>query len=133
MVIAPTLFASWSPPRDATRHTLAKAATATMGPGAPSPSHASHSLREVGNASESAARGACGGRSRPRAQPAREAADGGARTLGQGEPGIDHRIAHLRDARGRSRACGDRKSTRLNSSHVAISYAVFCLKKKKIA
>src|SRR5439155_23209706 len=26
--------------------------------------------------------------------------------------------------------CGDRKSTRLNSSHVAISYAVFCLKKK---
>src|SRR5690625_6815035 len=26
---------------------------------------------------------------------------------------------------------GDRKSTRLNSSHVAISYAVFCLKKKK--
>src|SRR5690625_5631864 len=30
------------------------------------------------------------------------------------------------DHRGR-----DRKSTRLNSSHVAISYAVFCLKKKK--
>src|SRR5437870_10964240 len=27
-------------------------------------------------------------------------------------------------------ATGDRKSTRLNSSHVAISYAVFCLKKK---
>src|SRR5690554_7180191 len=27
---------------------------------------------------------------------------------------------------------GDRKSTRLNSSHVRISYAVFCLKKKKI-
>src|SRR5439155_15063731 len=27
---------------------------------------------------------------------------------------------------------GDRKSTRLNSSHVAISYAVFCLKKKNI-
>src|SRR5690606_41952611 len=26
---------------------------------------------------------------------------------------------------------GDRKSTRLNSSHVKISYAVFCLKKKK--
>src|SRR5690554_7777204 len=26
---------------------------------------------------------------------------------------------------------GDRKSTRLNSSHVRISYAVFCLKKKK--
>src|SRR5207253_5296533 len=35
-----------------------------------------------------------------------------------------------------TRRCGvdskeDRKSTRLNSSHVAISYAVFCLKKKK--
>src|SRR2546430_10744021 len=28
---------------------------------------------------------------------------------------------------------GDRKSTRLNSSHSQISYAVFCLKKKKIA
>src|SRR5690625_6203591 len=33
-----------------------------------------------------------------------------------------------------ARALGrDRKSTRLNSSHVAISYAVFCLKKKKNA
>src|SRR5690625_3819349 len=31
----------------------------------------------------------------------------------------------------RSIAFLDRKSTRLNSSHVAISYAVFCLKKKK--
>src|SRR5437660_8938958 len=29
------------------------------------------------------------------------------------------------------RSVEDRKSTRLNSSHVAISYAVFCLKKKK--
>src|SRR5438132_4674155 len=28
-------------------------------------------------------------------------------------------------------AAGDRKSTRLNSSHTVISYAVFCLKKKK--
>src|SRR5437773_4430358 len=27
--------------------------------------------------------------------------------------------------------CADRKSTRLNSSHITISYAVFCLKKKK--
>src|SRR5207253_8594327 len=31
----------------------------------------------------------------------------------------------------RARGAVDRKSTRLNSSHVAISYAVFCLKKKK--
>src|SRR5438034_2507189 len=35
-------------------------------------------------------------------------------------------------ARGRRRALlQDRKSTRLNSSHTVISYAVFCLKKKK--
>src|SRR5437660_9244112 len=34
-------------------------------------------------------------------------------------------------ARGGGTLVGDRKSTRLNSSHVAISYAVFCLKKKK--
>src|SRR5437660_4206466 len=31
----------------------------------------------------------------------------------------------------RGKCARDRKSTRLNSSHVAISYAVFCLKKKK--
>src|SRR2546426_12721396 len=30
-----------------------------------------------------------------------------------------------------TRCCRDRKSTRLNSSHLVISYAVFCLKKKK--
>src|SRR5438874_8992971 len=33
----------------------------------------------------------------------------------------------------RARSTTDRKSTRLNSSHVEISYAVFCLKKKKNA
>src|SRR5207302_8277425 len=33
--------------------------------------------------------------------------------------------------RGRAPGDTDRKSTRLNSSHVKISYAVFCLKKKK--
>src|SRR3712207_8594914 len=32
-----------------------------------------------------------------------------------------------------ARDAGDRKSTRLNSSHANISYAVFCLKKKKSA
>src|SRR6266480_7213145 len=44
------------------------------------------------------------------------------------------RRRRLRDrARSRTRAQGvrDRKSTRLNSSHMSISYAVFCLKKKK--
>src|SRR5205809_5621089 len=40
--------------------------------------------------------------------------------------------ADSRPARGRNRrAWADRKSTRLNSSHGYISYAVFCLKKKK--
>src|SRR2546430_9290733 len=34
------------------------------------------------------------------------------------------------ESQGRARG-GDRKSTRLNSSHSQISYAVFCLKKKK--
>src|SRR5215475_15588650 len=34
-------------------------------------------------------------------------------------------------SRGRRSGGPDRKSTRLNSSHVKISYAVFCLKKKK--
>src|SRR3712207_7412123 len=36
-----------------------------------------------------------------------------------------------RAGRSRSRSRADRKSTRLNSSHANISYAVFCLKKKK--
>src|SRR5256885_13148145 len=37
------------------------------------------------------------------------------------------RVAHVRGGP----AWRDRKSTRLNSSHLVISYAVFCLKKKK--
>src|SRR2546426_4965057 len=39
------------------------------------------------------------------------------------------RAALLRERRGKP--LRDRKSTRLNSSHLVISYAVFCLKKKK--
>src|SRR5437870_11374163 len=50
-------------------------------------------------------------------------------------PAVSERLrrpAQVRAARGLERqALLDRKSTRLNSSHVAISYAVFCLKKKK--
>src|SRR6266704_5272075 len=42
-----------------------------------------------------------------------------------------HQHLHRRDARGGMEGGRDRKSTRLNSSHVSISYAVFCLKKKK--
>src|SRR2546426_9783642 len=37
----------------------------------------------------------------------------------------------LEDRRVRVTTLKDRKSTRLNSSHLVISYAVFCLKKKK--
>src|SRR3989442_7659702 len=41
-------------------------------------------------------------------------------------------LSHGRDRLHRRPIATDRKSTRLNSSHVRISYAVFCLKKKKI-
>src|SRR6266498_5643243 len=44
--------------------------------------------------------------------------------------GLPRHVGVRRDHRGVSRR-RDRKSTRLNSSHVRISYAVFCLKKKK--
>src|SRR2546430_12611630 len=54
-----------------------------------------------------------------------------------GQDGIeDHASTPLTTALGPDRvACAkrDRKSTRLNSSHSQISYAVFCLKKKKNA
>src|SRR6266446_8040552 len=52
----------------------------------------------------------------------------------QPHPARDGARAVLRRHRGRRRRddlAGDRKSTRLNSSHLVISYAVFCLKKKK--
>src|SRR3712207_7676746 len=40
-------------------------------------------------------------------------------------------VRELKDGQGHSGSPLDRKSTRLNSSHANISYAVFCLKKKK--
>src|SRR2546430_8906001 len=46
--------------------------------------------------------------------------------------GIEHRIIKDVSTRLLSFISGDRKSTRLNSSHSQISYAVFCLKKKKL-
>src|SRR5574343_1834853 len=46
-------------------------------------------------------------------------------------PGDRHAPRPERAARPRGRADPDRKSTRLNSSHITNSYAVFCLKKKK--
>src|SRR3712207_7669992 len=54
----------------------------------------------------------------------------------QGRPGVAHQLrVHERLGLGRAPldvpGGRDRKSTRLNSSHANISYAVFCLKKKK--
>src|SRR5207253_11242216 len=55
----------------------------------------------------------------------------------RGSASLLQRIRHgptIGPPRAYAARCGedqDRKSTRLNSSHVAISYAVFCLKKKK--
>src|SRR6266480_7371155 len=46
-------------------------------------------------------------------------------------PGEWLRGPHGGAARAAARRRRDRKSTRLNSSHMSISYAVFCLKKKK--
>src|SRR3712207_7230959 len=60
-----------------------------------------------------------------RAQPVR----GGCRERRLGQLGAE--LGHgSRDLRREGRPAGDRKSTRLNSSHANISYAVFCLKKK---
>src|SRR5690349_23507719 len=44
---------------------------------------------------------------------------------------LTKRVISCLDVRDGKLAKRDRKSTRLNSSHVEISYAVFCLKKKK--
>src|SRR5437773_6966442 len=43
--------------------------------------------------------------------------------------GLPCQFSHFREKMHRAKR--DRKSTRLNSSHITISYAVFCLKKKK--
>src|SRR5690625_7488357 len=50
--------------------------------------------------------------------------------LGRGDPVLRAHCGNDHGERRPARRRGDRKSTRLNSSHVAISYAVFCLKKK---
>src|SRR5437660_12460956 len=53
--------------------------------------------------------------------------------VGAGADPVDPRLGVVRGDHHDGHECRslDRKSTRLNSSHVAISYAVFCLKKKK--
>src|SRR3712207_7176959 len=59
----------------------------------------------------------------------REAAE---RLLDVDDNGASRELALARDPRAGQRASArDRKSTRLNSSYANISYAVFCLKKKK--
>src|SRR5690606_40278291 len=55
------------------------------------------------------------------------------RRLAAGALAAAVRLIRIRDIASRIRdSTKDRKSTRLNSSHVKISYAVFCLKKKTI-
>src|SRR5690606_40108105 len=76
-------------------------------------------------------RGRRGRALRPGAAHARGNSDGGAGGGPAGER-LDGRTGHEplgRRSLGHGREA-DRKSTRLNSSHVKISYAVFCLKKK---
>src|SRR5690242_21495916 len=66
---------------------------------------------------------------------ARREADGeGHGAVGEILLGERRRCGGERGDRGRGEdpAHGDRKSTRLNSSHMSISYAVFCLKKKNV-
>src|SRR3712207_7975773 len=53
------------------------------------------------------------------------------RASGDGSVRIPHRMIRLSLPHDSTLPCEDRKSTRLNSSHANISYAVFCLKKKK--
>src|SRR5256885_10173659 len=51
--------------------------------------------------------------------------------LGRGDLQLGHRVHVHASGRSLVQHAEDRKSTRLNSSHLVISYAVFCLKKKK--
>src|SRR3712207_8823460 len=52
--------------------------------------------------------------------------------LREGKLNVDWRVKNSEPYFERVRETIDRKSTRLNSSHANISYAVFCLKKKKM-
>src|SRR5690554_7416113 len=67
------------------------------------------------------------GRDRTASRQSAEAPEGVLRGMGRA---AHHR--HPLGGRAGPHRRRDRKSTRLNSSHVRISYAVFCLKKKKI-
>src|SRR3712207_8463305 len=65
-------------------------------------------------------RGDSGGRQAPGHEP-----KGARRPTGRADGGVQAEASGAAERR-----YGDRKSTRLNSSHANISYAVFCLKKK---
>src|SRR3712207_8343541 len=62
---------------------------------------------------------------------ARVEQDGAVRLAGQRDQLLDDRMREGEAVRAWVELEADRKSTRLNSSHANISYAVFCLKKKK--
>src|SRR3712207_8800711 len=69
-------------------------------------------------------------------EPGRQEAHGGlreraGRPVPHGRAGVAARRGLRRGRADREVGEADRKSTRLNSSHANISYAVFCLKKKK--
>src|SRR3989454_4700555 len=75
-----------------------------------------------------------------RSRPAQRAVSAAARAgglrqravrLAAGRGAAQDGAAGLLSGRPVLRSTSDRKSTRLNSSHLVISYAVFCLKKKK--
>src|SRR5207249_6198659 len=68
-------------------------------------------------------------RMRTRALPGQAARTAGGKSAPAATPAATARWTILATNR-LAVAAGDRKSTRLNSSHVSISYAVFCLKKK---
>src|SRR5215203_2987230 len=86
-------------------------------------------------------RGPCGKHDDAREHPGREVEEGCARrnerpehTCDRGCAELAHALHDPEHAEGGAAQLGwrqDRKSTRLNSSHANISYAVFCLKKKK--
>src|SRR2546426_1759787 len=77
-------------------------------------------FRSGGGARDRAAQRGAGAADRPRDQERRGLRCGDEQRGDRGGRGA-----------GPARALVDRKSTRLNSSHLVISYAVFCLKKKK--
>src|SRR5699024_11942998 len=109
-------------------HRLPRALPAVPGDqGAPAAAPAGSAERGEGGEKGGEARrpqGGPGPAGRPEAVDHRPAGD---RQAGGGHPGQGGGAGGQRL---RLREVQDRKSTRLNSSHVSISYAVFCLKKK---